>query len=95
MVKKIKVNDQIIELSSSCRWEIRKGVLWNLNTGRDEGVEGDVVDYESGGIKYHGHIDGYTCYQIIPTKEWGGVVLSTTDPKPQFTHVSKVENADE
>lgn len=94
MVKKIKVNDQIIELSSSCRWEIRNGVLWNLNSERDEGVEGDVVDYESGGIRYRGHVVGYTCYQFISTQEWGSVVLSTTEPKPKFTHVSKVENAD-
>lgn len=91
MTKKIKVNGEIIKLTDMCRWEVRQGVLYNLNTKHDEGVEGDEVEYRIGDTKYRGHIVGYTCYQFIATKEWGQVVLSASQYNPIFTHNTKVE----
>ena len=88
---KIKVNGQVIELTDMCHWNVRNGVLWNMNTLREEGVEGDIVEYKHGDTRYCGHVVGYTCYQFVTTEEWGSVILSTTDPRPTFTHISKVE----
>ena len=88
---KIKVKDQIIELSGMCRWEIRSGVLYNLNTKHDEGVDGDIIEYSTGIARYRGHVKGYTCYQFIETYEWGGIILSAADYNATFTHQTKVE----
>lgn len=92
---KIKVNGEVIELTDFCSWKVRHGVLHNLNTKHDEGVEGDEVEYTYGGVKYRGHVVGYTCYQFITTKEWGGVVLSAAEYDPHFTHITKVEEVTE
>ena len=92
---KIKVNDEVIELSDMCRWEVRNGVLYNLNTKHDEGVEGDEVEYSRGDIKYRGHVEGYTCYQFVSTKEWGKVILSAAEYNPHFTHITRVEEVKE
>ncbi len=94
-MKKIKVNNKIIELSDSCRWSIKDNVLWNENTGRREGVEGDLVTYQIGGVMYQGHVVGYTCHQLIETKDFGPVVLSANECCPSFVHRSKVEAVDE
>ena len=80
-----------IELTDAVKWGVREdGVLWNFNTGREEGVEGDVVEYTKTGVKYSGHVEGYTCYQLIHTKEWGGVVLSAREYDAKFYHKFKV-----
>ena len=92
---KIKVNGEIIELTNMCRWKVRNGVLYNLNTMHDEGVEGDEVEYTHGDTRYRGHVVGYTCYQFVSTKEWGNVVLSAASYNPHFTHNTKVEEVKE
>ena len=82
------------ELTTACRWTTTTGVLWNLNTKREEGVEGDIVEYTLNGIRYRGHVVGYTCYQFIETKEWGLVCLSAHDfdeHNVSFIHLSEVE----
>ena len=77
MKTKIKVKDKVYELTDMCRWEIRDGVLWNLNTNHDEGVDGDFITYDCGnGAIKTGTVEGYTCYQFVSTKEHGKVILS-------------------
>ena len=93
-VRKIKVNGEIIELTDCCHWKVLNGVLWNLNTQRSEGVEGDIVTYRVGNQHYRGHVEGYTCYQIITTHEWGTSVLSAQDFYAEYTHLSPVEVAE-
>lgn len=84
--------DTVYELTDFCHWKVRNGVLWNLNTNHDEAVDRDIVEYQINGVKYSAHVDnGYTCYQFIHTKEWGGVCLDASDYDVVFTHVSKVE----
>ena len=52
-ITKIKVNDKIIELTDCCTWEVKDGVLYNYNTNRDEGVDGDIVRYKNCKIYYY------------------------------------------
>lgn len=95
MVTKIKVNGEVHELTDCCKWEVRNGILFNLNTNKDEGVEGDIADIDRHGTKYRGHVVGYTCYQMIETAEWGKMVLSATDDTVSYTHLTKVEAVDD
>lgn len=90
---RIKYNGKIEELADCCRWEVRNSVLYNLNTGHDEGVENDIVEYTSNGTRYKGHIIGSTCYQFIETVEWGRVILSAEDARNtvHYTHCTPVE----
>lgn len=90
---KIKVNENVYELTDCCQWEIRQGVLWNVNTNHDEGVDGDIIEYTICDKVYKGHVVGCTCYQFISTVEWGKVILSAADYNVKFTHNTKVEIA--
>jgi hypothetical protein len=90
-VTKIKVNGKIIELTDCCTWGVKEGVLYNNNTHRDEGVEGDIVRYKSCKTYYEGHVKGYTCGQIITTEEYGTVCLSANDLPACYIHNTKVE----
>ena len=98
VLRKIKVNDKIYELSDMCKWEVRNGILWNLNSKHDEGVDGDEITYTNGGIRYRGHVEGYTCYQFISTKEWGKVILAAAEMDEKgvtFVHNTPVEAYEE
>lgn len=75
MKTKIKVKNKVYELTDMCRWEVRDGVLWNLNTDHDEGVDGDIINYNG----KTGTVEGYTCYQFVTTKEHGKEILSAND----------------
>jgi hypothetical protein len=87
MKTKIKVKDKVYELTDCCRWEVRDGVLWNLNTNHDEGVDGDIITYNCGnGEIKTGTIEGYTCYQFVSTKEHGNVILSAHNYNVSFVH---------
>lgn len=86
MKTKIKVKDKVYELTDVCRWEVRDGVLWNLNTNHDEGVDGDIIKY---GDKT-GTVEGYTCYQFVATKEHGKEILSANDYHVNFIHKTPV-----
>lgn len=90
MKTKIKVNDEVIELTDMCKWDVVNGVLQNLNTKHDEGVTGDIITYTNGGIKYRGHVVGYTCYQFVATEEWGKVILSAAEYDVEFIHNTPV-----
>ena len=73
-----------------CKWDVVNGVLQNLNTKHDEGVTGDIITYTNGGIKYRGHVVGYTCYQFVATEEWGKVILSAAEYDVEFIHNTPV-----
>lgn len=90
---KIKYNGKIEELTDCCRWEVRDGILYNLNTKHDEGVEDDIVEYTRDGVRYRGHIVNSTCFQFIETKEWGKVILPAEDARTNvhYTHYTPVE----
>jgi len=88
----VRFNGQEVKLTTACPWSVKNGVLWNDNTSRDEGVEGDSVDYKIGDTRYRGHVVGYTCCQCITTQEFGSVVIPANDLKyVHFTHQTKVE----
>ena len=68
------------DLSTCCRWSVKDGNLFNENTNRFEGVNGDVITFtKENGEKYEGTVVGYTCYQFVCTKESGNMVLSAKE----------------
>lgn len=91
---KILINGKdTAELSTCCRWSIRDGKLFNENTNRFEGVNGDVITFtKENGEKYEGTVVGYTCYQFVCTKESGNMVLSAKEVlSAEIRHRSVVE----
>ena len=57
---KILINGKdTAELSTCCRWSVRDGKLFNENTHRFEGVNGDVITFtKENGEKYEGTVIG-------------------------------------
>lgn len=94
---KIKFNDKVVELDKGCTWQVRNGILYNLNTNHDEGVDGDTVDFKHNGEMFYGcHVKGVTCYQLIDTEEYGGIVLSANECVwTKFHHNTHVELVEE
>ncbi len=93
-IMKILINGKdTAELSTCCRWSVRDGALFNENTHRFEGVNGDVITFtKENGEKYEGTVIGYTCYQIVCTKESGNMVLSAKEAlSVEIGHRSVVE----
>lgn len=91
---KILINGKdTAELSTCCRWSIRDGKLFNENTHRFEGVNGDVITFtKENGEKYEGTVVGYTCYQFVCTEENGNMVLSAKEAlSVEIGHCSVVE----
>lgn len=91
---KILINGKdTAELSTCCKWSIRDGKLFNENTNRFEGVNGDMITFtKENGEKYEGSVIGYTCYQLVCTKENGGMVLSAKEAlSVEIEHRSVVE----
>ena len=87
---KVKVNDKVIDINESYI-QVVDGRLKNYNTGRDEGIEGDEVEYKHGRYFYKGHVVGYTNYQFVETKEWGRVVLEADNARwVKYTHKNRV-----
>ena len=81
------------DLSTCCRWSVKDGNLFNENTNRFEGVNGDVITFtKENGEKYEGTVIGYTCYQFVCTKESGNMVLSAKEAlSAEIRHRSVVE----
>ena len=81
------------DLSTCCRWSVKDGKLFNENTNRFEGVNGDVITFtKENGEKYEGTVIGYTCYQFVCTKESGNMVLSVKEAlSAEIRHRSVVE----
>lgn len=95
---KILINGKdTAELSTCCRWSVRDGKLFNENTHRFEGVNGDVITFtKENGEKYEGTVIGYTCYQLVCTKESGNMVLSAKEAlSVEIGHRSVVELLEE
>lgn len=95
---KILINGKdTAKLSTCCRWSVRDGKLFNENTHRFEGVKGDVITFtKENGEKYEGTVIGYTCYQIVCTKESGNMVLSAKEAlSVEIGHRSVVELLEE
>ena len=91
---KILINGKdTAELSTCCKWSVRDGKLFNENTNRFEGVNGDVITFtKENGEKYEGTVIGYTCYQFVCTKESGNMVLSVKEAlSAEIRHRSVVE----
>ena len=91
---KILINGKdTAELSTCCKWSVRDGKLFNENTNRFEGVNGDVITFtKENGEKYEGTVIGYTCYQFVCTKESGNMVLSAKEAlSAEIRHRSVVE----
>lgn len=93
-IMKILINGKdTSDLSTCCRWSVRDGKLFNENTNRFEGVNGDVITFtKENGEKYEGTVVGCTCYQIVCTKESGNMVLSAKEAlSVEIGHRSVVE----
>ena len=93
-IMKILINGKdTAELSTCCKWSVRDGKLFNENTNRFEGVNGDVITFtKENGEKYEGTVIGYTCYQFVCTKESGNMVLSAKEAlSAEIRHRSVVE----
>lgn len=93
-IMKILINGKdTAELTTCCRWSIRDGKLFNENTHRFEGVNGDAITFtKENGEKYKGTVVGYTCYQFVCTKESGNMVLSAKEAlSVEIGHRSVVE----
>ena len=91
---KILINGKdTAELSTCCRWSVKDGKLFNENTNRFEGVNGDVITFtKENGEEYEGTVIGYTCYQFVCTKESGNMVLSAKEVlSAEIRHRSVVE----
>ncbi len=91
---KILINGKdTAELSTCCRWSVKDGKLFNENTNRFEGVNGDVITFtKENGEKYEGTVVGYTFYQFVCTKESGNMVLSAKEVlSAEIRHRSVVE----
>lgn len=56
--------------------------LYNRNTGYLEAVDGDKIRLHKDGKFIIDEIVGYTCGQVIPTKNHGTIVLSAEDAIP-------------
>ena len=90
-------------LSTACRWEIRDGHLFNLNTQHFEGVDGDIVNIpHSSMIKIDGEphtmtsyeeeiVKGYTCYQFVETNKQHYVFSANDARELVYNHISYVE----
>lgn len=90
---KILINGKYTaELSTCCKWSVRDDKLFNENTHRFEGVEGDKITFTENGEKYENTVRGYTCYQVIFTHERGVTILSANEAlSTEIEHRSVVE----
>jgi hypothetical protein len=71
-VKKVKIKNKIYEVP----FEVRDNHLFNPNTKKYEGADGDIVTITQHGLSERGHVKGYTEYQIVPTYEWPTRIVS-------------------
>ena len=71
---KVKVKDNIFDVPDY--FKVIENKLYNSNTKRYEGVDGDIVTVTQYGVSERGHVKGYTEYQIVPTYEWPTRIVS-------------------
>ena len=93
-MKKIKVKKEIYEVPDYM--EVRDGKLWNNNTKRFEGVDGDTAKMTGYGRVRTVTVKHYTDYQIIPNYESNTIIVSAVDLRGgketlEYTHNTEVE----
>ena len=69
---KVRIKKKVFEVP----FEVKNGHLYNPNTQKYEGADGDIVTIIQYGVTERGHVKGYTNYQIVPTYEWPTRVVS-------------------
>lgn len=70
-IMKILINGKdTAELSTCCRWSVRDGKLFNENTNRFEGVNGDVITFtKENGEKYEGTVSATPAISLFVQKK--------------------------
>lgn len=94
---KIKVNEKIIDVPNY--FQVIGNKLYNGNTKKYEGVDGDVVTVIQHGTSMRGHVKGHTESQIVPTYEWQIINVSAQglqegSCKIKFMHNTPVYEVD-
>ena len=74
---RVKIKNKIFDVSDY--FEVRDNLLFNNNTKKYEGADGDIVTVNEYGTSKRGHVKGYTEYQIIPTYEWPTRIVSAQE----------------
>ena len=69
---KVKIKEEVFDVP----FKVRNHRLYNRNTRKFEGADGDIVTVTQYGEVIRGHVKGYTEYQIVPTYEWPTMVVS-------------------
>lgn len=75
------------------------GKLYNNNTKRFEGVEGDIVIVTEFGKEKRGRLKDYTDFQIIPIEERENPIIVSAvgirngTSKIEFEHLMEIEEA--
>lgn len=90
----IKVKDEIYEVPDYM--EVRDGKLWNNNTKRYEGVDGDKAKITGYGRERVVTVKQYTEYQIIPNYESNTIIISAVglhngDEVLEYIHNTEVQ----
>lgn len=73
----VKIKDEVCEIP--VYMEVRDGKLWNNNTKRFEGVDGDTAKITGYGRVRTVTVKQYTDYQIIPNYESNTIIVSAVD----------------
>ena len=93
-MKKIKVKKEIYEVPDYM--EVRDGKLWNNNTERFEGVDGDTAKIAGYGRVRTVTVKQYTDYQIIPNYESNTIIISAVGLRNgkevlEYTHNTEIQ----
>lgn len=62
------------------------GYLFNINTKKPEGLEGDLFTVIRDGNEINGIVEGYANYQLIKPKGQDGMVLPANDARNNVTY---------
>lgn len=75
-----RIEEIIKSLPPYIEYDLETGTLFNHISKKYEGIEGDMVIYDTyidgEKVKVCGTIIGYTDHQLVKTKEYGAIVLS-------------------
>lgn len=78
-----RIEEIIKSLPPYIEYDPETGTLFNRNSLKYEGIEGDMVIYDTyidgKKVKVCGTVIGYTNHQLVKTKEYGPIVLSGDD----------------
>lgn len=90
----IKIKDEICNIP--VYMEVRDGKLYNNNTKRFEGVDGDIAVVTEYGKEKRYTVKQYTDYQIIPNYEGNTKILSAQELRDgrtilNYIHITEVQ----